>query len=171
MVYFSTNAKQNTNSNPIVTTAPTSIAPSTNIKFSLWKTSGTAMTVESANPVNSGSGYYIITNPLEFIFEPTHAESFTFNIRNDGNVPLKVTAIILTQDVPANTNVFLSNFYIGPEQNPSTQDSAIVGVGQSTTVTFTTSLTSNNPPTATYMQGLAGVTYNFKLGLSAVQTS
>lgn len=159
--------QQNTNTNPIVTTAPTATSPSINTNFSLLTASGSAMQVESANPI----GNYILTNPLEFIYEPTHTESFTFEIQNDGNVPIVVTAQILTQNVPAYTNVFISSFYLGTEQTPSTQDSVTVGVGQSTTVTFTTTLTPNNPPTQTYMQGLSGVTYNFKLQFSSTQAS
>jgi hypothetical protein len=158
-------SQQNTNTNPIVTTAPT-IAPtvsSVDVKFSLWYTDGTAMPVATAYSVESGY-YNIVTYPLQFTYYPTSFSNTTFVIHNDGNVPINVTATIVNENTPANSQVYLSNFAY-----PA--NSLILGVGQSFTANVVTILEPVGTNVGASVAGDAGSTYSFELGLSATQAS
>ena len=164
-------SESNSNTSPINTVAPSSASPSVSIKFSLWEENGTAMPVESSSSANSGSGYSVVTTPLEFVYSTETGESYTFNIRNDGVAPINVNATVLTQNTPAGSEVSISSFYVLPELTPSTQGYVTVGVGQSTTVRFDTTLLPSGTNAAGSIAGLDGSLYSFTLELTASQAN
>lgn len=167
--YLSVPAESNNTKNPIATLAPTSTASNVTIKFSLWEENGTAMPVESTSLVNSGSGYSIVTTPLEFTYSSATEESYTFIISNDGNAPINVNATILAQNTPSDSNVSMSTFYVKPDLIPATKGYVTVGVGQSTTVLFDSTL---QPGIAgETVAGFDGSLYSFKLKLLLTQAS
>jgi len=156
--------QQNTNTNPIVTKAPTPTTQSVDIKFSLWTSSGSAMQVASqeAYTTDDGPAYGIDTNPLYFTYTGIFSK-LTFTIRNDGAVPINVTSNpTYPLNIPSGTNLECQ-----PDNTNTGGYGLIIPVGQSATYSISTTLYTTSSATRIVI----GTAYDFTLSLDAYQPS
>jgi hypothetical protein len=115
---------------------------------------------QEAYTTDDGPAYGVNTNPLYFTYTEL-PPTFSFTIRNDGNVPINVTS---HPDYPLNIPSG-TNLEVYPDNTNTGGYGLVIPVGQSATYTITIELVTTSSATRI----VSGTAYDFTLNLNAYQ--